>query len=72
MARERHRIVQGLGQGDILELRQLTKVWTGPTPGQVRHLNWFKHLSWFLSSRSSSGSRSRRWTGCVSGFLLER
>ncbi|PWA20139.1 hypothetical protein CCH79_00020528, partial [Gambusia affinis] len=35
VARERHRIVQGLGQGDILELRQLTKVWTGPTPGQV-------------------------------------
>ncbi|XP_024866852.1 phospholipid-transporting ATPase ABCA1b isoform X2 [Kryptolebias marmoratus] len=26
VARERHRIVQGLGQGDILELRQLTKV----------------------------------------------
>ncbi|KAM3612690.1 uncharacterized protein V6R79_012850 [Siganus canaliculatus] len=26
VARERHRIVQGLGQGDILELRELTKV----------------------------------------------
>ena len=37
VARERQRIVHGLGHGDILELRQLTKV--GYTPGQVAHLD---------------------------------
>ncbi|MEQ2200903.1 hypothetical protein XENOCAPTIV_004607, partial [Xenoophorus captivus] len=48
VARERHRVVQGLGQGDILELRQLTKVFkrkqkpavdrlcVGIPPGEVR------------------------------------
>lgn len=50
MARERERVVQGATQGDVLVLRNLTKVGWGASTVGLGGFHWSTHLSHGLPS----------------------
>lgn len=66
MARERQRILSGAGQSDILELRQLTKIYkrkqkpavdrlcVGIPPGEVQDRKYYTWFSCILQIKSLS------------------
>lgn len=73
MARERERVVQGATQGDVLVLRDLTKVgWGPPLLGWGASTGLPTFLMDFHPPRCTLGRGHQLLTACAWGFPLVR